>query len=254
MTDLTPETLSALLERVRVEHDTGIDDDGWVGCRTCGVPLQVERDEEGQPLCNPFIRHRYDKAAEAIAALVVDALAAEKAARQEAEQGCDEAMLRNIEYLARADKAEARVAELVNCAPRFWSKVNMDQPCWLWTGSLGDNGYGRFSDGERLVVAHRWSYEMAKGPVPEGLDLDHLCRVRNCVNPDHLEPVTRSENNLRGIAARGTPTHCRRGHEMTPENFYQRPGGYRVCRKCKKAGDLRRRVRKAEERKSNGAL
>lgn len=113
--NLTHETLSALLERVRVEHDTGIDDDGWVGCRTCGVPLQVERDEEGQPLCNPFIRHRYDKAAEAIAALVVDALAAEKAARQEAEQGCDEAMLRNIEYLARADKAEARVAEMERC-------------------------------------------------------------------------------------------------------------------------------------------
>jgi hypothetical protein len=74
--------------------------------------------------------------------------------------------------------------------------------CILWTGHLNWNGYGRVTYKGRLAGAHRVAYEIFKGPIPDGLQLDHLCRVRNCVNPEHLEPVTPSENTLRGYRAR----------------------------------------------------
>lgn len=74
--------------------------------------------------------------------------------------------------------------------------------CWLWTGTIAPNGYGYFAIKGRSQQAHRVAYELLVGPIPDGLDLDHLCRVRACVNPDHLEPVTRSENNRRGFEAR----------------------------------------------------
>lgn len=80
--------------------------------------------------------------------------------------------------------------------------VEDESGCWLWVGECNDNGYGRFSVKGRKVYAHRSSYEIHVGPIPEGLHIDHLCRVRNCVNPEHLEPVTRSENVRRGIRAR----------------------------------------------------
>ena len=70
--------------------------------------------------------------------------------------------------------------------------------CWIWMGALSANGYGNIHVRPKNIVAHRYFYEYAKGPVPSGLDLDHLCRVRCCVNPDHLQPVTRSENLRRG--------------------------------------------------------
>jgi hypothetical protein len=81
---------------------------------------------------------------------------------------------------------------------RFDAKVDRSDPdgCWLWTGTLR-SGYGRFRADGRLVQAHRYSYERAVGPIPADRQLDHLCRVRRCVNPDHLEPVTPSENVLR---------------------------------------------------------
>jgi len=76
-------------------------------------------------------------------------------------------------------------------------------PCWLWTGGNDRRGYGRFSDADqRQVLAHRFAYELLVGPIPEGLDLDHLCRVPACVNPAHLEPVTNAENHRRGAMAR----------------------------------------------------
>jgi len=82
--------------------------------------------------------------------------------------------------------------------------------CWLWTASTNKNGYGQFRfgsqvDGTRtMVLAHRWAYEHLVGPIPEGLQLDHLCRAPWCVNPEHLEPVTSRENTVRGNEARGT--------------------------------------------------
>lgn len=113
---------------------------------------------------------------------------------------------------------------------RFWAKVERsdDNSCWLWTGYVL-RGYGRFES----TGAHRVAYELLVAPIPPGLHLDHLCRVTRCVNPSHLEPVTQAENNRRASAAQ---THCKRGHEFTPENTYRIPGrpSPRTCRECAK--------------------
>ena len=107
-------------------------------------------------------------------------------------------------------------------------------PCILWP-LVSEQGYGRTRVGGRKVMAHRFIYEIARGKVPPGLVLDHLCRNRSCVNPDHLEPVTHRENILRGVgqcAINAVKTHCKNGHELTPENTYRQARG-RGCRKCK---------------------
>ena len=123
---------------------------------------------------------------------------------------------------------------------RFWEKVSKTDTCWLWTGSEATNGYGQFSVGGRLMAAHRWAYEQSVGSVPDGLDLDHLCNVRLCVNPGHLEPVTRKENVLRAHRRLGSDEHCRNGHPRTPENVHTRPDGSRYCRECKRIRDRAR--------------
>lgn len=120
---------------------------------------------------------------------------------------------------------------------RFWSKVDATGNCWLWTAGMDDAGYGWFRCGDKMRRAHRVAYEALVGPVPEGLHLDHLCRVRNCVNPDHLEPVTMGENIRRGVsgavngARQQAKTHCPKGHEYDEENTLHYRGGRR-CRKC----------------------
>lgn len=120
---------------------------------------------------------------------------------------------------------------------RFWDKVDVGD-CWLWTAATS-TGYGRFWDGERLVQAHRWAYETLVAPVPEGLDLDHMCRVRACVNPDHLQPVTRSTNLLRGNV--GIPRGYRFETCKSGRHPLQGPSadvqtysdGSRECRPCR---------------------
>jgi len=123
----------------------------------------------------------------------------------------------------------------------FWSKVSPcpTTGCWIWTGAVV-NGYGKVSGGPRTARwhkrAHRRSYESLVGEVPRGLDLDHLCRVRPCVNPAHLEPVTRAVNLARSPItshARKFATHCKRGHGFTAENT---GGGdrQRYCRECER--------------------
>lgn len=116
--------------------------------------------------------------------------------------------------------------------------------CWLWHGAIDSHGYGQVNvylgvrdEKKRSTTAraHRRSYEHHKGPIQEGLELDHLCRRRNCINPAHLEPVTTRENGLRGdtIQSRyAVRTHCNHGHEFTPENIYRDNRGYRRCRQC----------------------
>ncbi len=128
---------------------------------------------------------------------------------------------------------------------RFWSKVSKTEDgCWSWTGSK-TSGYGDFYDGVRKVSAHRYSYETLSGPIPEGLVLDHLCRNRACVNPEHLEPVTQQVNILRGTgmaARRAAITQCPQGHPYDEQNTLLK-NGRRVCRTCLK---YRRRVEAAQ--------
>jgi len=118
---------------------------------------------------------------------------------------------------------------------RFWSKVDKSKECWLWTGYKGSGGYGRFGANKKVGYAHRIAYELVKGPIPKGLELDHLCRNPACVNPSHLEPVTHKENMERGTHA--TKTHCINGHKFTPRNTYTPPSkpGTRECRTCRAA-------------------
>ena len=118
---------------------------------------------------------------------------------------------------------------------RFWSKVDKSGDCWLWTATRSKGGYGHFyvSSG-KMVPAHRWAYEQEYGPIPEGLQIDHLCRTPSCVRAGHLDVVTTRENTRRGIgpsAINARKTHCPKGHEYTPDNtrVYRRK---RHCRQC----------------------
>ncbi len=162
-------------------------------------------------------------------------------------------------------------------ADRFWGKVRFSLElygCWVWTAVKNKGGYGQFWDGKRQVLSYRWSYERARGPVPNGLQLDHLCRNPSCIRPDHLEAVTQQVNSKRGVhpwkkcphgdsykyaksrvcrvcnsqnrkaILRATKpegwvpfarkTHCPAGHEYTPENIYM-DNGTRKCRICVRA-------------------
>jgi hypothetical protein len=121
---------------------------------------------------------------------------------------------------------------------RFWGKVDKSPDCWLWAAGLDQHGYGRFflTKKEHYLLAHRVAYTMLVGPIPDGLQLDHLCRITRCVNPDHLEPVTARTNVLRSeswSAVNARKTHCPQGHEYTEANIYRRPKtGGRGCRAC----------------------
>jgi hypothetical protein len=145
-------------------------------------------------------------------------------------------------------------------AERFATKVDHDGPtpqhrpdlgpCWVWTSSLNQSGYGQLyvGGGRHMYLAHKWAWEQEHGPVPDGLELDHLCRHRDCVRPSHLEAVTHAENLRRGtspsalVAGRDA---CGRGHPYTPESTYIGARGARYCRVCKRERDRAYYQRKA---------
>lgn len=127
--------------------------------------------------------------------------------------------------------------------PRFWSKVDITDGCWLWCGAIFPaTGYGAYRVDGQTRTAHSVAYEALVGPVPAGLEIDHLCRTRPCVRPKHLEPVTHRENMRRYSAAK---THCVNGHLRTPENTYFRPNprpgrpGESDCGACRKGRYVR---------------
>lgn len=112
-----------------------------------------------------------------------------------------------------------------------------DDGCWVWQGAKNWDGYGHAKHEGRLWLVHRLVYTLVVGPIPEGHTLDHLCRVRACCNPEHVEPVTLRTNILRGDtfqARYAAQTHCKNGHEFTPENTYIEGSGSRRCRECKR--------------------
>lgn len=140
---------------------------------------------------------------------------------------------------------------------RLWSKTDRDGPlpkwapflgpCWVWTKPTNTYGYAQITkEVDRrsvALMAHRVAYELLVGPIPEGLVIDHLCRVRPCVNPSHLEPVTNAENLRRGRSGQfnAAKTHCKHGHAFSPENTHRDALGRRRCRACDRAAQQRRR-------------
>jgi HNH endonuclease len=132
---------------------------------------------------------------------------------------------------------------------RILSRCDIND-CWHWTGAVANTGYGKagvgslLDDTRRVANVHRFVYESLVGPVPEGLVLDHLCRNKTCVNPDHLQPVTKSMNALRGHSPLGARTHCNYGHPFSGANLRLRSTG-RGCITCLQAMQQKSRAKLA---------
>jgi hypothetical protein len=129
--------------------------------------------------------------------------------------------------------------------PRIGRRIIVSpEGCWEWCGARTSNGYGSAGHSKRVHSTHRLAYTLLVGEVPDGLHLDHLCRVRHCCNPAHLEPVTPAENQRRSPLTEHNRTHCPKGHPYDQVNTYLKRGA-RQCRECRKAYLRAYRARKA---------
>ena len=137
---------------------------------------------------------------------------------------------------------------------RFWDRVKVDEltKCWNWQGTKQQSGYGHFKENGKTVLVHRFAYEVNKGKIPKELTVDHLCKNTSCVNPEHMELVTRGVNTLRGngITSQNTKkTHCPYGHELRSDNLVPNVlirDGFRNCLMCTRKQDaFRQRINRA---------
>lgn len=136
---------------------------------------------------------------------------------------------------------------------RFFSKVNVHGVCWEWEGSKTPDNYGRHWYRYKGPMAHRWVWEALVGEIPENYEIDHLCMNTLCVNPDHLEPVTGSENHRRKKSdgpkiAKERRTHCKHGHELTPDNTTLRrtANNARQCKTCVQIRNRKQYLKRSE--------
>lgn len=138
--------------------------------------------------------------------------------------------------MSQVDRTPVRSSRFGTLEERFWAKVQkLEDGCWLWTGGKRGCGYGTIRRNGKNTSAHVVAYEMLVGPIPDGLEIDHLCRVRLCVNPEHMEPVTHRENIRRSIGNFGDKarqTECIHGHPLSGDNLYIATNGRRQCRAC----------------------
>lgn len=158
--------------------------------------------------------------------------------------------LRQREYTQRRAKPSMTPGERI----LHHRRVIPETGCWeLGLAVEATNGYSQLTIGNKIYKGHRVSYEAFVGPIPEGLELDHLCRNRACVNPEHLEPVTAKVNTNRSPFCRARITHCPRGHEYSPENTYVTPRNQRQCRICNHVKGVLWRAMAPEERAARKA-
>lgn len=136
---------------------------------------------------------------------------------------------------------------------RFWAKVDKSEACWLWTASVGNHGYGQMGARGTVMLAHRISYLLAHGSIPDGFTVDHICHNKRCVNPAHLEAVTLEENVKRAWAAGRyghSPDVCAHGHPRTPDNWRRKADGSHYCRVCHRDRQRRQRFLKLQAAKA----
>jgi hypothetical protein len=156
----------------------------------------------------------------------------------------------NMNDLADDPALDKKYSRWMSFDERFWGRVDKTGDCWLWTGTLTEKGYGsRVQYQGEQHYPHQLAYRLLVGPIPDGLVIDHHCRVRNCVNPDHLEPVTQEENTRRGVEARWFES-CPNNHG--PEYRSAQPNGKVRCSECEREGGRRYYARNAERHKATG--
>ena len=135
----------------------------------------------------------------------------------------------------------------ITALPDSWGRKVRTSTCEVWVGATNSKGYGIVIVNGHQELAHRVAYEAEYGPIPDGHVLDHLCRVRNCVRPEHLEPVTQAENARRGRSAKSLQVGdtCQNGHVIDADGLYVRPTGFTECMECRRNGKRANRANSA---------